>query len=98
MPRRDARIPKLAKLPSWEADCQELLYRFEEAVFTGAPMAFSTLRNLWQEMHFSFIFEVHLLPYNVSYASFASLSHMSGVMSIGDGIFQAYETARYAID
>ena len=58
MPRKKRSIPKLAELPPPEQDLQELLYRFEDAVYQGAPLSFVTLRELWKEMQLTFIFEV----------------------------------------
>lgn len=51
-------LPKEAALPPPEADIQELLYRFEEAVHQGAPCSFATLRELWLKMNFALVFEV----------------------------------------
>lgn len=51
-------LPKVDQLPPSEEDVQELLHRFEEAVFLGEPFNFATFKRLWKEMTFSFIFEV----------------------------------------
>ena len=58
MVRAQNALPKLSELPPWEADIQELLHRFEEAVAQGRPFTFATFKDLWKAMSFSFIFEV----------------------------------------
>ncbi len=54
-------LPKVGRLPPAEEDLQELLHRFEEAVFQGEPLTFATFKRLWKEMTIHFIFEVHNL-------------------------------------
>jgi len=55
-------LPKVDQLPPAEEDLQELLHRFEEAVFEGEPCSFATFKRLWKEMAISFIFEVAFEP------------------------------------
>lgn len=59
MVRASNRLPKLAELPPWEHDIQELLHRFDQAVYEGQDCSFPTFKQLWQEMNFSYIFEVY---------------------------------------
>lgn len=41
-----------------ELDVQALLRLFLRKVDAGAPAKYATFRECWQEMHFSFIYEV----------------------------------------
>ena len=41
-----------------ELDVEALLRQFLRKVDAGAPAKYATFRESWQEMHFSFIYEV----------------------------------------
>ena len=58
MVRAKPLLPKLSELPAAEEDLQELLYQYEEAVYSSAPFTFATFRRLWQENNISYLFEV----------------------------------------
>lgn len=49
---------KLEPVPAHETDVYRLLHGFEQRVVAGKPLGFATFRGLWQDMHFSNIFEV----------------------------------------
>lgn len=49
---------KALQVPAHETDVYKLLHGFEQRVAAGQSLGFATFRALWQDMHFSHIFEV----------------------------------------
>ena len=54
-------------IPAHETDVYRLLHGFEQRVAAGQVLGFATFKSLWQDMHFSHIFEVQLLKNFRSY-------------------------------
>ena len=46
------------KVPAHEQDVYRLIHRYESAVADGAPANLATFRGVWQDLSFSYVFEV----------------------------------------
>ncbi len=63
-------------IPPHETDVYRLLHGFEQRVAAGQALGFETFKSLWQDMHFSHIFELQL-PNSLSIMQHVRLPAMS---------------------